>query len=211
MLAIKSSLGVSITLKEITDLLDIEHNKAMKRVQKLSEEPSFGTVEKLATVYNEKGQKVDTYRLSKKQAIAVAAKLNDAMLMKVINRLEELENNKSTTELQNFQKQRELLLALNDAQQATMDVVQQHEERVAMLEQTQRMQAWQERSLQVVKNRKVYEIANDDKDFASKLHRRVWQLFKKQFNLPRYNELPAMKYEQGVEFINNLTITDMVA
>jgi len=81
-----------ITLKEITDMLAVEHNKAMKMVSKMSQEPSFGTIEKIATVYNNKGQMIDTYLLNKKQAIAAASKLDVAMLMKVINRLEELEN-----------------------------------------------------------------------------------------------------------------------
>lgn len=82
---------LSITLKEITDLISVEHNKAMKQVEKLCNEPSFGAVEKIATVYNSNSQTIDTYLLNKKQAIAVGAKLNNALLMKVIDRLEELE------------------------------------------------------------------------------------------------------------------------
>jgi len=91
---------VKITLKEITDLISVEHNKAMKVVEKLCEEPSFGGVEKLATpTYNPDGtinRYVQTYSLTKKQAIATGAKLNNSLLMKVIDRLEELEskNNK---------------------------------------------------------------------------------------------------------------------
>lgn len=86
---------VNITLKEITDLISVEHNKAMKQVEKLAQEPSFGTVEKIATVYNDKGQTIDTYKLNKKQAIAVGAKLNNSLLMKVIDRLEELESKRA--------------------------------------------------------------------------------------------------------------------
>ena len=85
---------VTITLKDLTDLISVEHNKAMKQVEKLAQEPSFGTVEKIATVYNDKGQTIDTYKLNKKQAIAVGAKLNNSLLMKVIDRLEELESQK---------------------------------------------------------------------------------------------------------------------
>ena len=51
----------------------------------------FGTLAKTATVYNDRGQTIPTYHFTKKQAIAVGARLNTAMLMKVINRLEELE------------------------------------------------------------------------------------------------------------------------
>ena len=89
---------VVITLKEITDLIGVEHNKAMKKVAKLAEEPSFGWLEKMATQYESgKGRVVtiDTYVLNKKQAIAVGAKLNNSLLMKVIDRLEELEKAKN--------------------------------------------------------------------------------------------------------------------
>jgi len=85
----------TITLKEITDLISIEHNKAMKQVEKLRREPSFGRVEKIATpTYNPNGsfnKNIYTYQLNKKQAIATGAKLNNSLLMKVIDRLEELE------------------------------------------------------------------------------------------------------------------------
>lgn len=86
---------VVITLKEITDLINIQHSKAMEKVKKLAKEPSFGTVSKMDFVYNSQGQKIETYALNKKQAIAVGAKLNNSLLMKVIDRLEELEKDKN--------------------------------------------------------------------------------------------------------------------
>jgi len=84
------------------------------------------------------------------------------------------------------------------------------DERLTVLEKTKRLENWQERSLHDAKNQKVYEIARDDKALATKLHRKVWSLFKKRFNLPRYNELPAIKYQDGMSFINNLSLVDMV-
>lgn len=86
---------VVITLKEITDLIGVQHSKAMEKVKKLAKEPSFGTVSKMDFVYNSQGQKIETYALNKKQAIAVGAKLNNSLLMKVIDRLEELEKAKN--------------------------------------------------------------------------------------------------------------------
>lgn len=47
----KTVNGGVITLKDVTDLISVEHNKAMKVVEKLCLESSFGTVEKIATVY----------------------------------------------------------------------------------------------------------------------------------------------------------------
>ena len=87
-----------MTLKEITDLIGVQHSKAMEKVKKLAEEPSFGRVDKMARHINmpNGGTKVlDTYLLNRKQAIAVGAKLNNNLLMRVIDRLEELEKAKS--------------------------------------------------------------------------------------------------------------------
>ena len=104
-----------ITLKEITDLIGVEHNKAMRKVEELANEDGFGTLAKTATVYNGKGQTIDTYQFTKKQAIAVGARLNNAMLMKVINRLEELEIKSSFQIPQTYSEA--LMLAAKQAEQ----------------------------------------------------------------------------------------------
>ena len=77
-----------ISLKEITDILEVRHNDAMKKVESLSKEPSFGELRKTRISYA-KGKTVGTYVLNKIQAIAVGAKLNDTLLMKLVKRLEE--------------------------------------------------------------------------------------------------------------------------
>jgi len=87
---------------------------------------------------------------------------------------------------------------------------QEVSERLTKLEENTRLENWQEKSLIDAKNKKVYELSGDDKVMISKLHRKVWSLFKKKFFLPRYNELKASKFDDGLYFINNLTITDMV-
>ena len=82
----------SMTLKEITDLLDVRHDKAMLKVAAMAESPDFGTVSILDIVYNYKGQTTKTYQLDKRQSIAVAANLNTALLMRIIDRWQELES-----------------------------------------------------------------------------------------------------------------------
>ena len=64
---------------EIADLLNVEHNKAMNKFQKMAEDPEFGTVAKINVVYNDKGQAIQTYQLNKRQSIAVASRLNTAL------------------------------------------------------------------------------------------------------------------------------------
>ena len=102
-----------ITLKEITDILEVRHDKAMIKVQQLSKEPEFGTVSILDIVYNDKGQTTKTYSLTKLQAIAVGAKLNNSLLMKLVIRLE----NKPKTQLELAREQVALLERLEQLEQ----------------------------------------------------------------------------------------------
>jgi len=46
------------------------HRNAMKVIEKLAEEPSFGTPLKISVVSNNRGQTTETYAFSEKQAIA---------------------------------------------------------------------------------------------------------------------------------------------
>ena len=75
-------------------MIGVEHNKAMEKVKKLAKEPSFGWVSKMDFQYSSgkgRSETLETYGLNRKQAIAVGAKLNNSLLMRVIDRLEELE------------------------------------------------------------------------------------------------------------------------
>ncbi|UJS23520.1 hypothetical protein [Thiothrix winogradskyi] len=81
----------TMTLKEITDLLDVRHDKAMLKVAAMAESPDFGTVSILDIVYNDKGQTTKTYQLNKRQSIAVSARLNTSLLMRIVDRWQELE------------------------------------------------------------------------------------------------------------------------
>jgi len=84
-------------------------------------------------------------------------------------------------------------------------------EEIRTIKEDARLTTHEERDLIDAKNRKVYEIAKDDKPFATKLHRKVWTLFKKKFLLSKYNALERGKLQDGLDYINNLTFSDMVA
>jgi Rha family phage regulatory protein len=88
---------------------------------------------------------------------------------------------------------------------------QEIDSRVTLLEQTKRLEAWQEKALQDAKNQKVYSFGVKDPEQISKLHRAVWRYVKRTYSLPRYNELPAIKFDEAVNAINNLTLMDLVA
>lgn len=67
----------------------------------------------------------------------------------------------------------------------------------------------QQNELIRIKNEKVEELIHGDKQLANKAHRKIWSLFKQHFHLPRYNELPQSKFEEGQKFILSLTIRDV--
>jgi hypothetical protein len=48
---------VSITLKEIIDMLGVDHSKSMNKTEKLSMKPSFGVLRKTRITSTEKGGK----------------------------------------------------------------------------------------------------------------------------------------------------------
>ena len=84
--------AVTMTLKEITDLLDVRHNDAMKTVEAICQNPEFGLATKIPyPIISGKGREqfIETYQLNKRQSIAVAANLNTALLMRIIDRWQE--------------------------------------------------------------------------------------------------------------------------
>jgi anti-repressor protein len=108
------------------------------------------------------------------------------------------------------EKQSQKVLSVSEQIQLIAQGNQIIDERLTVLEKTKKLEYWQERALHDVKNQTVYRIANGDEALAKRLHLRVWSLFKKQFHLPRYNELPAIKFEDGKSYILNLSLADMV-
>ena len=104
--------AVTMTLKEITDLLDVRHDKAMLKVAAMAESPDFGTVSILDIVYNDKGQTTKTYQLDKRQSIAVAANLNTALLMRIIDRWQELEGRSTSASHADFERYASKLIAM---------------------------------------------------------------------------------------------------
>lgn len=80
-----------MTLKEITDLLEVRHDNAMNVVAKMIENQEFGNAPKIQ-FRTSQGNEYETHQLNKRQSIAVAAKLNTSLLMRIIDRWQELES-----------------------------------------------------------------------------------------------------------------------
>lgn len=112
----------SMSLKDITDLLETRHNDAMKVVDKMAESTEFGSVTKIS-YRTSQGNEYETYALDKRQSVAVAAKLNTALLMRVIDRWQELESQQAIT-LPNFNNPAEAARAFADEFEAKQKALQ---------------------------------------------------------------------------------------
>lgn len=135
-ISIQNQSGFSITLKQITDLLEVRHNDAMKKVEQLAEEPSFGLLRKTRSSSprgnGAAAQEIETYELTKKQAIAVGARLNNGLLMKLIDHIEQIEKSATATKLpQNYVEALEALLTSEKEKIALTETIK-HKDEVIM-------------------------------------------------------------------------------
>lgn len=127
-----NSNNQTMNLKDITDLLSVEHNKAMKTVLIMCKDVSFGAVEETTSVYNNNGQSVKTYKLNKRQSIAVASRLNVSLLMVIIDRWQELENTQPVQALPtNFIEALECLVTSEKEKAVALQVIE--DQKPAML------------------------------------------------------------------------------
>lgn len=99
--------------------------------------------------------------------------------------------------------------------QETLNQIAIADQRITKIESSFRIENWQQKRLEEIKNQKVYEIAEkhdlkSDVAMIKKLHSRVWKCLKNRFSIPRYNELPICEFDNGVSFIKKLTLADLI-
>ena len=79
----------TITLKEVTDMVKTRHNDAMSVVERMQQDPDFGSATKISyhlpASHQKRAETIQTYQLNKRQSIAVAARLNVGMLMVLVD------------------------------------------------------------------------------------------------------------------------------
>ena len=182
-----------------------------KWATRLIEKYDFTENEDYLTVVKKDGRQISTdYIFSidmAKEVCMVANTPEGRETRKFFISVEKQYNNEVINSISDMVHKTKFLLESNEI---IGETISSHDKRLSNLEKNTRLEAWQEKALQDAKNKKVYELAKDDKAMANKLHRKVWQLFKNRFHLPRYSELRVGQYEAGLEYINGLTLSDMV-
>ena len=74
-----ANAAMTMTLKEITDLLDVRHDKAMLKVAEMAQDPEFGTMSVVDIQYSSgKGRigTIKTYQLTLAQSMTVFSRLS---------------------------------------------------------------------------------------------------------------------------------------
>lgn len=206
---LKVDTEVSITLKDLTDLIGVRHDRAMEKVLKLAEEESFGTVSKIDIVYNDKGQTIATILLNKKQAIAAGAKLNNSLLMKVIDKMEELEKERQHPAPKLPTNPMEILQLVFDAQKATNIELIEIKDEIDGLKNDIVLTPTQKRILQKAVATKVYSF-NAPMESNKKLFSAIYSKLKDRFVVSSYMEIPRLQFNEAKSMVDNITLIDLV-
>ncbi len=146
--------GCVMTLKDVVDIINnargvkskgdegfLQHGRSKTTIEKMAETTEFGTVTQFVTVNYDKNGKIqgnlETLALTKKQAIAAGARLDNTMLMQVINRVEELENERKQnlpTLPQTFAEALHLAAKLEEEKQLALAKIERDKPRVEFSE-----------------------------------------------------------------------------
>ena len=166
-------------------------------------------------------ENVDYSKMSR--VIKVGDAIDYIVSLDMAKELSMLENNEKGKETRkffiNFEKQARNVITSQSNEIALMkqmiNTLELTDQRVTKIESNFRIENWQQKKLEDIKNKKVYEIAEkhdlkNDVVMIKKLHSRVWKCLKNRFSIPRYNELPICEFENGISYIQKLTLSDLI-
>lgn len=129
---------------------------------------------------------------------------------------------KNTEVVRTFKKQlvREFYAMSKAQQQTTLTpmqtlelhfaVTKEHDTRLTVLEQTRRLEKWQQVRLRKAVDAKVKEaVAKLDLDGKKTAYSRTWRLVWDKFDVASYSEIPAIVYEEAMQFVAGLTMAQL--
>lgn len=93
-----------------------------------------------------------------------------------------------------------------EALQLTVKELTSQDKRITNLEENMRINSGQEFHLNTIGKRKVIESLGGYnspayKEMSNKVFARFWRDFKQHFVIPRYSDLPKVRFDEGVKFI----------
>jgi hypothetical protein len=151
--------------------------------------------------------------VAKQLVYAYAMWISPSFHLKVINTFDavatqhQLPSDPVIAQLQILQHLREQQLALESGLHVVATGISETRNDVNHLKQNMRVENWQQCNIKDAVHAKASEFHElyPTSDYGD-IIRKIWRFFKNKFKVPRYQELPAMMYEEGMKTIRNLEI-----
>ena len=86
--------------------------------------------------------------------------------------------------------------------------------KVHLLESTKRLESWQERAISdEVKSKVAYFIKGREvgQKVVSAYYRAIYRKLKSKYYVPRYSEIPSVKFEEALSFVRELSNDDLIS
>lgn len=188
----REQIGQALEYKSPRKAISDIHKRNFKRLNKFSAVSNLRTTDNKVyetIIYNEKG----IYEIIRKSGQSKADEFYDwvyDLLSKLRKGELKIEEPKSNLE----------------ALQLTVQELTSQDKRIANLEENMRINSGQEFHLNRIGKRKVLDSLGGYgspayKEMSGKVFARFWRDFKQHFVIPRYSDLPKVKFEEGVSFI----------
>lgn len=149
---------------------------------------------------NSQNKQQPCYTFGKDGAMQLALKYDAQTRYKVIQHINKLESQPRVL------TEREQIIASMKLSIETSEEVNEIKEDVAMLKETMRIDSLQQRELQKKVSGVIVDLlggkdSNAYQELSKKIFPSFWNEFKTHFGVPRYPDLPKVKFDEAIEFV----------
>ena len=193
---------IKMTSLDVAEVTGKEHKNIMRdirnEIEELGEEVSQLIFE--PSNYINRGKEYPCYTFGKDGAMQLALKYDAQTRYKVIQHINKLESQPRVL------TEREQIIASMKLSIETSEEVNEIKEDVAMLKETMRIDSLQQRELQKKVSGVIVKVlggkdSNAYQEMSKKMFPSFWNEFKTYFGVPRYPDLPKVKFDEAVEFV----------
>jgi phage regulator Rha-like protein len=213
--------SMKMTSREMADLTEKRHDSVKRTIETLL---SNGVIQSPQIVNFKNSNNVEGYEYvftgeqGKRDSIIVVAQLSPEFTARLVDRWQELESKTSAVlpsdpimaQIAILQSVREQQIALESGHHVLAVGIAETRNDVNNLKQNMRIENWQQCNIKTAVHHKaaqfqdLYPHAN-----YGDIIRKIWRYFKNKFSIPRYQELPAMMYEEAMKTIHGLAMHNL--
>lgn len=193
---------VRMTSLEIAEIVGKKHFHVMRDIRKeidaLGDEVG-ASIFGLTTYTDKSNRETHCYQFGKDGAMQLALKYDAKTRHKVIKRIEELESQPQQLPMNNTK----LLLETALKHETKIEEI---ESDVTYLKGSMRIDSLQQQEIQATAKRAVIQaLGGGDSvayhEMSKKVFSAFWREFKQYFKVPRYGDIPKVKFDEAIRFI----------